>query len=277
MATQLARSIQAEIRQMDGNMQCVECSAASPQWASVSYGTLFCLKCSGQHRSLGVHLSFVRSMQMDSWTDKQIQTLRVGGNKNMKAFFEQYQVPKTLSIKEKYNTVQAEAYRERIVALRDGKPPPCTTVPVYKPPAPRADGLSEDEAARKTMRRRLSEDDAARKAMRRRLKEEEAARKRMSRRLSDEDAARKRVRQPCDLQPSREWVQKWVQEQLTNFYTKSVKCLCVVNCLAVCVRACVRACVYVCCVSCACVLCIVRMLCVCVCVCGCSYACHQSH
>ena len=169
MATQLARSIQAEIRQMDGNMQCVECSAASPQWASVSYGTLFCLKCSGQHRSLGVHLSFVRSMQMDSWTDKQIQALRVGGNKNMKAFFEQYQVPETLSIKEKYDTAQAEAYRERIVALRDGKPPPCTTVPVYKPPTPRADGLSEEEAARKTMRRRLREEEAARKSMSRRL------------------------------------------------------------------------------------------------------------
>lgn len=154
MAMQLARSIQAEIRKIDGNMQCVDCSAKFPQWASVSYGTLFCLECSGQHRSLGVHLSFVRSIQMDSWTDKQIKTLRVGGNKNMKAFFEKYQVPETLSIKEKYNTAQAEAYRERIVALRDGKPPPCTTVPIYKPPPPRADGLSEEEAARQRMRER---------------------------------------------------------------------------------------------------------------------------
>ena len=136
-------------------MQCVDCSAKLPQWASVSYGTLFCLECSGQHRSLGVHLSFVRSIQMDSWTEKQIQTLKVGGNKKMKDFFEKYQVPKTLTITQKYKTVQAEAYRERILALRDGKPAPSATTPIYKPPSPRADGLSEEEAARRRMRARF--------------------------------------------------------------------------------------------------------------------------
>ena len=152
---QLARDIQAEIRKIDGNMQCVDCSAKLPQWASVSYGTLFCLECSGQHRSLGVHLSFVRSIQMDSWTEKQIQTLKVGGNKKMKDFFEKYQVPATLSITQKYKTVQAEHYRDRIVALRDGKPAPSVTIPIYKPPSPRADGLSEEEAARQRMRARF--------------------------------------------------------------------------------------------------------------------------
>ena len=57
--------------------KCVDCGANGPQWASVSYGVLMCLECSGQHRSLGVHLSFVRSVSMDSWSDKQIRMMQV--------------------------------------------------------------------------------------------------------------------------------------------------------------------------------------------------------
>lgn len=42
------------------NRICCDCNTKNPQWASVTYGTFFCLECSGHVRSLGVHLSFVR-------------------------------------------------------------------------------------------------------------------------------------------------------------------------------------------------------------------------
>ncbi|CAN0474154.1 unnamed protein product, partial [Hapterophycus canaliculatus] len=39
-------------RERPDNKRCVDCGVANPQWASVSYGCVFCLECSGQHRGL---------------------------------------------------------------------------------------------------------------------------------------------------------------------------------------------------------------------------------
>ena len=44
------------------------------------------MKCAGIHRSLGVQLSFVRSVSMDSWTPKQIETMKNGGNSRFRLF-----------------------------------------------------------------------------------------------------------------------------------------------------------------------------------------------
>jgi len=126
-AMNMAPEVEARIRQLPGNQTCADCSNISPQWASVSYGCLVCLECSGHHRSLGVHLSFVRSVQMDSWSDRQIRAMEEsGGNKSLVDFFQARGIEKPLLIATKYNTKQAAYYRERLSRRLDGKtePPP---------------------------------------------------------------------------------------------------------------------------------------------------------
>lgn len=59
-----------------------------------------------------MHLSFVRSVQMDSWTEREIKAMQVGGNKQMNDFLQEHGVPKNSSIKKKYNSRAAALYRE---------------------------------------------------------------------------------------------------------------------------------------------------------------------
>jgi len=84
-------------------------------------------------------LSFVRSVQMDSWTEREIKSMQVGGNKQMNDFLSSHRVSRKSSIKKKYNSSAAALYREMydfsrfsllfsIAAKIEGREPP-TSLP----------------------------------------------------------------------------------------------------------------------------------------------------
>lgn len=60
-----------------------------PDWASLSFGILICIKCSGIHRSLGVHLSKVRSLALDFWNPEHVELMKCIGNKQSWDIFEE--------------------------------------------------------------------------------------------------------------------------------------------------------------------------------------------
>lgn len=78
------------LKTIPGNIFCVDCGAANPQWATITYGALLCLNCSGKHRRLGVQLSKVRSITMDSWSHQDVLAMLEGGNKQLSDFFSRH-------------------------------------------------------------------------------------------------------------------------------------------------------------------------------------------
>lgn len=78
-----------ELVQADpSNRRCVDCGAEQPKWASLNFGILFCIECSGIHRSLGTHITKVRSFELDDWDRESISLFKRIGNKRFNEIFE---------------------------------------------------------------------------------------------------------------------------------------------------------------------------------------------
>ncbi|KAL2541005.1 ADP-ribosylation factor GTPase-activating protein AGD7 [Abeliophyllum distichum] len=94
-----------ELQSQPENKICMDCSQRIRNGqASISYGVFMCLECSSKHRGLGVHISFVRSVTMDSWSEIQLKKMELGKNERFNQFILQYGIPKETDIVTKYNT-----------------------------------------------------------------------------------------------------------------------------------------------------------------------------
>eukprot|EP00760_Papus_ankaliazontas_P005190 PhM_4_TR12441/c0_g1_i1/m.83285/K12486/SMAP; stromal membrane-associated protein len=62
------------------NQYCADCHAHGTRWASLNLGIFMCMRCSGIHRSLGTHISKVRSITLDKWTKEEVDFVAAMGN-----------------------------------------------------------------------------------------------------------------------------------------------------------------------------------------------------
>ena len=75
-------------RMHPSNQYCADCAAPNPDWCSINTGAILCIDCSGVHRSLGSHISKVRSLNMDSLKPAVQRFLLDVGNHTVNAIFE---------------------------------------------------------------------------------------------------------------------------------------------------------------------------------------------
>ncbi|KAH8676863.1 centaurin beta [Tricladium varicosporioides] len=87
------------LREADqGNCWCADCgSGVKTEWVSINLAIILCIECSGIHRSLGTHISKVRSLTLDtsSFTTDIVELLLLVGNRVSNMVWEAKLDPKT--------------------------------------------------------------------------------------------------------------------------------------------------------------------------------------
>ncbi|MCJ1273246.1 hypothetical protein MMC21_001036 [Puttea exsequens] len=91
-ATERAAQNQQTIKtllKIESNKSCADCKRNKhPRWASWNLGVFVCIRCSGIHRGMGTHISRVKSVDLDAWTDEQLQSVLRWGNSRANKYWE---------------------------------------------------------------------------------------------------------------------------------------------------------------------------------------------
>ncbi|PPJ53347.1 hypothetical protein CBER1_00946 [Cercospora berteroae] len=83
------RATLKQLVKLESNKSCADCKRNKhPRWASWNLGIFICIRCSGIHRGMGTHISRVKSVDLDSWTDEQMASMLKWGNGRANKYWE---------------------------------------------------------------------------------------------------------------------------------------------------------------------------------------------
>ncbi|XP_042039325.1 ADP-ribosylation factor GTPase-activating protein AGD5-like [Salvia splendens] len=114
------RKILEGLLKLPENRECADCKCKGPRWASVNLGIFICMQCSGIHRSLGVHISKVRSATLDTWLPEQVAFIHSMGNEKANSYWEA-ELPPNYDRVGIENFIRAK-YEEKRWVPKDGNP-----------------------------------------------------------------------------------------------------------------------------------------------------------
>ncbi|XP_073026299.1 ADP-ribosylation factor GTPase-activating protein AGD5-like isoform X1 [Primulina eburnea] len=114
------RKVLEGLLKLPENRECADCKSKGPRWASVNLGVFICMQCSGIHRSLGVHISKVRSATLDTWLPEQVSFIQFMGNEKANSYWEA-ELPPNYDRVGIENFIRAK-YEEKRWISKNGKP-----------------------------------------------------------------------------------------------------------------------------------------------------------
>uniref|UniRef100_A0A8C6TM33 Small ArfGAP2 n=1 Tax=Neogobius melanostomus TaxID=47308 RepID=A0A8C6TM33_9GOBI len=119
------QSVLNSLLAQEDNKFCADCESKGPRWASWNLGVFVCIRCAGIHRNLGVHISKVKSVNLDQWTEEQVQCVQEMGNAKARRLYEAFlpecfQRPETdqsaeIFIRDKY---EKKKYMDKVIDIQ---------------------------------------------------------------------------------------------------------------------------------------------------------------
>ncbi|KAF2098356.1 ArfGap-domain-containing protein [Rhizodiscina lignyota] len=112
---------------LESNKSCADCKRNKhPRWASWNLGIFICIRCSGIHRGMGTHISRVKSVDLDSWTDEQLQSMLKWGNARANRYWEAKLAPGHVPSEAKIENFIRTKYESKRWVMDGGMPDPAT-------------------------------------------------------------------------------------------------------------------------------------------------------
>ncbi|OAP58290.1 hypothetical protein AYL99_07380 [Fonsecaea erecta] len=125
-AAQNAQTLKALVK-LEGNKVCADCKRNKhPRWASWNLGVFVCIRCSGIHRGMGTHISRVKSVDLDAWTDEQLQSVLKWGNTRANKYWEAKLAPGHVPSEAKIENFIRTKYESKRWVMDGPMPDPST-------------------------------------------------------------------------------------------------------------------------------------------------------
>ncbi|WVQ74769.1 hypothetical protein IAR50_004375 [Cryptococcus sp. DSM 104548] len=128
-----ARILRDLVKQPE-NKSCADCKRNDTRWASWNLGLYLCIRCSGIHRSMGTHISKVKSIDLDIWTPEQMENIQRWGNTRANKYWERHLKAGHVPPDHKIESFIRSKYESRRWAM-DGPPPDPATLDADTPSA----------------------------------------------------------------------------------------------------------------------------------------------
>ncbi|KAL8291987.1 hypothetical protein RQP46_001453 [Phenoliferia psychrophenolica] len=106
------------------NKLCADCKRNDPRWASTNLGMFMCIRCSGIHRGLGVHITRIKSVDLDTWSPEQIALIQRWGNRRANLYWEAHLKPGHIPPEHKMESFIRSKYETRRWAMEGPLPEP---------------------------------------------------------------------------------------------------------------------------------------------------------